>query len=93
VGGAGVGSLRKNKKLFSCLNKRNIENVKVFGFVNNAEELMGVSDVIITKPGGSSIAEIMNMGYFLYLFRRYQGRSRRMLRFWQVMEWDARQRI
>jgi processive 1,2-diacylglycerol beta-glucosyltransferase len=35
--------------------------VKVFGFVDNAEELMAVSDLIITKPGGSSIAELLNM--------------------------------
>ncbi|MBU0548531.1 MAG: hypothetical protein KJ710_03050 [Candidatus Omnitrophica bacterium] len=50
-----------NKKLFCRLQKRNLENVKVFGFVNNAEELMVVSNVIITKPGGSSIAECLNM--------------------------------
>ncbi|MFA5350038.1 MAG: glycosyltransferase [Candidatus Omnitrophota bacterium] len=52
----------KNKKLFSRLQKRKLENVKVFGFVDNAEELMAVSDVIITKPGGSSIAEFLSMG-------------------------------
>ena len=52
----------KNKKLFSRLNKKDLENVKVFGFVNNAQELMGVSDVIITKPGGLSIAELLSMG-------------------------------
>ena len=51
----------KNKKLFSRLVKKNLANVKVFGFVNNAQELMGASDVIITKPGGSSIAELLNM--------------------------------
>ncbi len=51
----------KNKKLFSRLQKRNLEHVKAFGFVNNAQELMAVSDVIITKPGGSSIAELLNM--------------------------------
>ena len=54
----------RNNKLFSRLQNRNLENVNVFGFVNNAEELMAVSDVIITKPGGSSIAEIMNMELF-----------------------------
>jgi len=54
----------KNKKLLSRLEKRNLENVKVFGFVNNAEELMAVSDVIVTKPGGSSIAEFLNMELF-----------------------------
>ncbi|MCG2714633.1 MAG: hypothetical protein L6308_07370 [Candidatus Omnitrophica bacterium] len=51
----------KNKKLFIRLQKRNLENVKVFGFVDNAEELMAVSDIIVTKPGGSSIAELLNM--------------------------------
>ena len=52
----------KNKILFNLLQKKNLKNVKVFGFVNNAEELMAVSDVIITKPGGSSIAELLGMG-------------------------------
>lgn len=50
-----------NKKLYAKMSKRNLPNVKVFGFVNNAEELMAVSDIIVTKPGGSTIAEILNM--------------------------------
>ena len=54
-------SCATNKKLYVKLNKRNLPNVKVFGFVNNAEELMGSCDIIITKPGGSTIAEILNM--------------------------------
>lgn len=52
----------KNKKLFSRLKTKNLKNVKVFGFVNNTQELMAVCDVIITKPGGASIAELLNMG-------------------------------
>ena len=52
----------KNKKLFSRLQSQNLENVKVFGFINNAEELMAISDVIVTKPGGLSIAELLHMG-------------------------------
>ncbi len=51
----------RNKKLFVRLKERNLENVKVFGFVYNAEELMAVSDCIVTKPGGSSIAELLSM--------------------------------
>jgi processive 1,2-diacylglycerol beta-glucosyltransferase len=51
----------KNKKLFVNLTKKKFENTKVFGFIDNAAELMAVSDVIITKPGGLSIAEIFNM--------------------------------
>ncbi len=50
-----------NKKLFSRLNKRNLENVKVFGFISNTEELMAASQVIVTKPGGSTITEVLIM--------------------------------
>jgi len=32
--------------------------------VDNTEELMAVSDIIVTKPGGSSIAEFLSMGLF-----------------------------
>lgn len=53
-----------NNSLFKRLERQNLKNVKVFGFVNNAEELMAASDVIITKPGGSSISELLNMGLF-----------------------------
>lgn len=50
-----------NKKLYDKLNKLKLPNVKIFSFVNNTEELMAVSDIIVTKPGGSTIAEIINM--------------------------------
>lgn len=48
-----------NRKLYRRLKNKNYENTSVFGFVNNMEELMSVSDVIITKPGGLSIAELL----------------------------------
>jgi len=50
-----------NKKLYSGLKKRHFANVRVFGFVDNAQELMAVSDMIITKPGGLTVSEILNM--------------------------------
>lgn len=50
-----------NKKLYARLAQRGLPGVKVFGFIDNTEELMAVSDVIVTKPGGSTIAEILNM--------------------------------
>jgi len=54
----------KNKSLFKRLERQNLKDVKVLGFVNNADELMAVSDLIITKPGGLSITELLNMGLF-----------------------------
>ncbi|OQB11274.1 MAG: Processive diacylglycerol beta-glucosyltransferase [Candidatus Omnitrophica bacterium ADurb.Bin205] len=50
-----------NNKLRKRLLKLNMPNVKVFGFIDNTEELMAVSDCIVTKAGGSTIAEVINM--------------------------------
>ena len=50
-----------NKRLSEKLNQRKLPQVKAFGFVNNAEELMAVSDCIITKPGGLSTSETLVM--------------------------------
>lgn len=53
----------KNEKLFAKLKAKNYpSNIVVFGFINNIEELMSVSDMIITKPGGLSISESLVMG-------------------------------
>ncbi len=50
-----------NKKLYARLKRKALPNVKAFGFIDNVEELMAVCDIIITKPGGVSISEILNM--------------------------------
>ncbi|MFH1191050.1 MAG: glycosyltransferase [Candidatus Omnitrophota bacterium] len=50
-----------NNKLYARLLKRNLENVKVYGFVTNTEELMAASQVMITKPGGATITEVLIM--------------------------------
>ncbi|MFH0828320.1 MAG: glycosyltransferase [Candidatus Omnitrophota bacterium] len=51
----------KNEKLFIRLTKKNYPGVKVFGFVDNIGELMAASDLIVTKPGGLSISELLAM--------------------------------
>jgi len=50
-----------NHKLHAKLSFKELSGIKVFGFVNNAEELMAVSDCIITKPGGLTTSEILIM--------------------------------
>lgn len=50
-----------NKKLYGRLTNKKWANVKVLGFVDNVEELMAVSNIIITKAGGLSISEILTM--------------------------------
>lgn len=51
----------RNKKLCEELKTKDYPGVKVFGFVDNIQELMAASDMIITKPGGLSISELLAM--------------------------------
>ena len=47
-----------NFKLYSPLTeKKPLNNIKVLGFVNNMNELLEESDLIITKPGGATLFE------------------------------------
>jgi processive 1,2-diacylglycerol beta-glucosyltransferase len=50
-----------NKKLYEKLKRKNLTDVYIYGFVDNMQELMAASDMIITKPGGLTISEILNM--------------------------------
>ncbi len=49
----------KNRKLFNKLVYKRYRFTKVFGLVENMDELMSVSDLIITKPGGSTTSEAL----------------------------------
>jgi processive 1,2-diacylglycerol beta-glucosyltransferase len=49
----------RNKKLYARLKAKKYPQLNLFGFVNNLEELMSIADVIITKPGGLSISELL----------------------------------
>ena len=54
----------RNKALYTKLKDKKYLGCFVFGFVDNVEELMAISDMIITKPGGLSISESLVMGLF-----------------------------
>jgi processive 1,2-diacylglycerol beta-glucosyltransferase len=49
----------KNKPLYENLKAKNYPNVLVFGFVDNIEECMAASDIVIAKPGGLTTSEIL----------------------------------
>ena len=48
-----------NRGLAERLRGRNYAGAKIFGLVDNMHELMAVSDCMVTKPGGLSIAEAL----------------------------------
>ena len=51
--------------------------LKIYGFVNNMDELMDVSDLMITKPGGLSCAEAMTKGLPMILSSPIPGQESR----------------
>lgn len=48
-----------NKDLYAKLSQQKTEGVIAFGLVDNMHELMAVSDVMVTKPGGLSVSEAL----------------------------------
>jgi processive 1,2-diacylglycerol beta-glucosyltransferase len=66
----------RNRNLYVRLRNKNYANVRVFGFVDNIEELMAVSSVIITKPGGLSISEILAMELFPIFISTIPGQEK-----------------
>ena len=51
----------QNRRLYRKLRSKKYPGVLVFGFINNLQELMAISDIIITKPGGLTISESLAM--------------------------------
>ncbi|OIO38170.1 MAG: hypothetical protein AUJ72_02945 [Candidatus Omnitrophica bacterium CG1_02_46_14] len=51
--------------------------LKVFGFVNNMNELMSASDLVIGKGGGLTITESLSQGKPLLLFESIPGQESR----------------
>ena len=64
-----------NKGLFEELSQQRKELVKIYGLVNNMDELMAVADIMITKPGGLSISEALVRGLPLIFFSAIPGQE------------------
>jgi len=64
-----------NKNLYQRLKRKEKELVKICGLVDNMDELMAVSDVMITKPGGLSISEALVSGLPLMFFNAIPGQE------------------
>ena len=67
-----------NKKLYRSL-KRKIKKYKkdihLFGFVENIHELMQISKLIISKPGGVTTAEVLSMGLPMVIVKPIPGQE------------------
>lgn len=52
---------RIKEKAYKLVDENNYKNVCVLGFSNEVNNLLNISDVVITKPGGISITECLEM--------------------------------
>lgn len=68
-----------NVKLKKRLEK--IARIKVYGYVNNLNELMEVSDLIITKPGGLTSSEALVKGLPMVIVNPIPGQEEGNSRF------------
>lgn len=63
----------RNQKLFDRLTKLNLANVKIYPLIDYVDELMSVSDVVLTKAGGLTISESLAKGLPMIFFSSIPG--------------------
>ena len=54
----------------------NYQNVKIYGFINNVYELLEIADLVITKPGGATVTECLEMQKFMILLPGIGGQEK-----------------
>jgi processive 1,2-diacylglycerol beta-glucosyltransferase len=64
-----------NKALYTRLQAKRSDLVHVFGLVQNMDEMMAVSDVMVTKPGGLSISEALVSALPMVFFSAIPGQE------------------
>lgn len=72
-----TGTNRKLKKNLSKLTPRLDFPFKVWGYVKEVDELMEVSDLLITKPGGLTTAEALSKALPIVVVDSITGQERR----------------
>lgn len=68
----------RNKKLRRQLEevvKESRHTIRIMGYCENVQELMAVSDLMISKPGGVTISEAMAMELPLFIYRPLPGQE------------------
>jgi len=65
----------RNQRLYKRLERKGYSTARLFGFVEDISELMRQADIIITKPGGSTIAEALAMELPLIFIKGIPGQE------------------
>lgn len=67
----------KNKRLYENLSKWNNPRLRVFGYVEDMAKVIAACDMVISKPGGVTTAEVLAMGKPLVIYSSLPGQEDR----------------
>ncbi|MCR4443206.1 MAG: glycosyltransferase [Peptococcaceae bacterium] len=67
----------KNRRLYEALAGLDQPRLKVFGFVENMAEVIAACDLVISKPGGVTTAEVLAMRKPLVIYSSLPGQEDR----------------
>jgi len=67
----------KNKRLYDHLSGLPNPRLKVFGFLENMAEIIAACDLVISKPGGVTIAEVLALKKPLIIYSSLPGQEDR----------------
>lgn len=67
----------KNKRLYETLHKWNNPRLRVFGYIEDMATVIAACDLVISKPGGVTIAEVLAMGKPLVIYSSLPGQEDR----------------
>jgi processive 1,2-diacylglycerol beta-glucosyltransferase len=76
-----AGHDRALKQTLEQLRRKVTLDLRVFGWVDTIPELMGVADLLITKPGGLTIAEALSAGLPMIVTHPIPGPEERHVRY------------
>ncbi|MGE5614111.1 MAG: MGDG synthase family glycosyltransferase [Bacillota bacterium] len=76
-----AGHNRRLKERLESLSRDSCKKTMIMGYTDNISELMGASDLIITKPGGITISEALIMRLPLIIVTPIPGQEERNARF------------
>jgi processive 1,2-diacylglycerol beta-glucosyltransferase len=66
----------KNKKLKENLEEKNFPNTIILGYEENIEDIMGISDIAITKAGGLSLSELNLKRVPIIIYKAIPGQEK-----------------
>lgn len=70
---------RKNDNLYNLfsenIKKENINNVSLIKYTKNVFDLLKITDIVFTKPGGLTVTELLSLGIPIFMINPLPGQE------------------